>query len=93
MITLPIITNYGVSCQFYRTIFLGTFSFRLKNSGKSGGRKKHSENAWEICYHFHKTEGGMTYYNAKKYVSSAVADLEIAFLFYLHFGCLCTFFS
>ena len=35
----------------------------------------------------------MTYYNAKKYVSSAVADLEIAFLFYLHFGCLCTFFS
>ena len=42
---------------------------------------------------FIKQKEGMTYYNAKKYVSSAVADLEIAFLFYLHFGCLCTFFS
>ena len=42
---------------------------------------------------FIKQKGEMTYYNAKKYVSSAVADLEIAFLFYLHFCCLCTFFS
>ena len=35
----------------------------------------------------------MTYYNANKYVSSAMADLETTFLFYLYFCCFCTFFS
>ena len=42
---------------------------------------------------FIKQKEGMTYYNAKKYVSSAMAGLETEFLFYLHFCCLCTFFS
>ena len=35
----------------------------------------------------------MTYYNANKYVSSAMADLETTFLFYLHFSCVRIFFS